>query len=140
VIVLPATMMSPVRLAVVLFAATLHVVAPFPLPLAPLVSVIHGSAIHGSGQDGSLPAIPKLELEPRRSRYWPALACAMALIVIAVLARKKFLHAQTIESQRSISGLSDFRCVPLFGVDGTHHADVERTPETNRKQRELSRP
>jgi len=39
----------------------------------------------------------KLELEPRRSRYWPALACAMALIVVAIVARKKFLPARTIE-------------------------------------------
>jgi CHAT domain-containing protein len=39
----------------------------------------------------------KLELEPRPSRFWPALAFAMALIVIAVVARKKFRPARTIE-------------------------------------------
>ncbi len=39
----------------------------------------------------------KLELEPRRSRTWPSLAFAIAVVVVAILARKKFLPARTIE-------------------------------------------
>lgn len=41
----------------------------------------------------------KLDLEPRRSRSWPALASAMALVVVlvAVVARKKVRPTRTIE-------------------------------------------
>ena len=39
----PATLMLPVRAAPVLFAATVNATEPFPLPLAPDVTVIQAS-------------------------------------------------------------------------------------------------
>ena len=45
VTLLPATLIEPLRFDAVVFAATMNVVVPLPLPLAPAVIVIHALSL-----------------------------------------------------------------------------------------------